>query len=593
MRARLHLISAPWSMPHLPSIQLASLKAYIDSTLGTSVQTFSYSAFLSIPYLLKETMCLEYYDKIRKFREQPYKLLYQKRFVPKSFRRPANRALADSLDELEQATIAYIEDSVVPNLSATSPNVIGFTLNYNQTYASAFFAKHLQDRHHKLCQYFLFGGYGAVAPETVHALAKMSIEAYRVVGEGEEKLRLFMKGVAEGTISGGDEPVPGVVSLARTKQVDVSDDRHYESQLKDLSQLPLPDYDEYFELTKRLTKQDPILGNLIKPAILLEGTRGCFAHCDFCGLNLQWRGFRKQAADVVSERFDAAVARYRPREVRFVDNVCDTWAAAFAEKQRQKGQKVSIFMELRAHHPEPFWYNLATAGVDKIQIGVEALSASLLKKIGKGTTVIQNLAAMKYMKEAGITSISNIITHHPKSTLEDVEETKRVLEMIPHFEPLHVAQFWLSHGSPLANEISGGLCVAENDVEEGLPLPESLKLSAELQAAWDSFSTWYRSEFHAKQLKNPVFQSRTLEDGTCLIIDSRSGLIKEHKLDAAGSQLFSILHRPLRIEAIRELTGLEPQTLLGRLEHFINQELIIEVDGYYLTPSIRIERDTT
>jgi len=62
---------------------------------------------------------------------------------------------------------------------------------------------------------------------------------------------------------------------------------------------------------------------------------------------------------------------------------------------------------------------------------------------------MQNLRAMKYLSELEIVSNSNLITQHPKSTLADVRETKRVLKAIPHFQKLSLSRFELDAGSPI------------------------------------------------------------------------------------------------------------------------------------------------
>src|SRR5262245_66244466 len=76
MRTKLHLVSMPWSSPELPSIQIAVLKAYIDSVLGRQIATRTYSAFAGI--LLEETRSglVNYYEKYEEFEEYPYFVIY-------------------------------------------------------------------------------------------------------------------------------------------------------------------------------------------------------------------------------------------------------------------------------------------------------------------------------------------------------------------------------------------------------------------------------------------------------------------------------------------------------------------------------------
>jgi hypothetical protein len=90
---------------------------------------------------------------------------------------------------------------------------------------------------------------------------------------------------------------------------------------------------------------------------------------------------------------------------------------------------------------------MRTAGTEEVQIGIEALSTSLLKKLNKGTTAIQNLEIMKHCEELGIINFSNLILHFPSSDHEDVDETLRTLEFVMPFRPLRIVHFWLGLGS--------------------------------------------------------------------------------------------------------------------------------------------------
>ena len=58
-----------------------------------------------------------------------------------------------------------------------------------------------------------------------------------------------------------------------------------------------------------------------------------------------------------------------------------------------------------------------------MQIGIEALSSRLLKKLHKGTSAIQNLEIMKNCEALEIRSVSNLILQFPASDEQDVAET--------------------------------------------------------------------------------------------------------------------------------------------------------------------------
>jgi hypothetical protein len=104
---------------------------------------------------------------------------------------------------------------------------------------------------------------------------------------------------------------------------------------------------------------------------------------------------------------------------------------------------------MRATTPVRDLYEMHAAGMQEVQIGIEALSTRLLKKLNKGTTAIQNIEIMKHCEMLGIQNSSNIIVHFPGSDEEDVAETLQNIEFTLPFRPLRMVHFWLGLGSPV------------------------------------------------------------------------------------------------------------------------------------------------
>ncbi|MGZ3709854.1 MAG: hypothetical protein ACXVBC_13120 [Bdellovibrionota bacterium] len=198
MKVTTHLISAPWSALNYPSMQLGALKAYLDQVFKHRTRTLAYSAFLGIAYEWKQNLAFEACQEWRQHEELPYLLLFQRRFLRSKAKTPLP---ANELALLDQATTAYIDREILPNLAESGVNVIGFTLNYHQTYASLFFERYLRERAGNKKLLFLYGGYGAYAKSFEKTLRQIDAGGYVVVGEGEKKLELvieYLLGLAEG-----------------------------------------------------------------------------------------------------------------------------------------------------------------------------------------------------------------------------------------------------------------------------------------------------------------------------------------------------------------------------------------------------------
>ena len=235
------------------------------------------------------------------------------------------------------------------------------------------------------------------------------------------------------------------------------------NQLDNLNDLPPPDYDDYFTLLKSFIPKHAFF-----PVLPVETSRGCWwqktiapgkanlkkqgrvTGCAFCNLNLQWQGYRhKDPARVVNE-IDHLTGRYQTLSVSIVDNVLPRKSSGEVfQKVSQLKKDLHLFAEIRANTSASELEVMREAGIQELQIGIEALSTSLLKKLNKGTRAIQNLEIMRNCEALGIVNSSNLILHFPGSDETDVAETLHNLEFALPFRPLQTVNFWLGLGSPV------------------------------------------------------------------------------------------------------------------------------------------------
>jgi radical SAM superfamily enzyme YgiQ (UPF0313 family) len=148
---------------------------------------------------------------------------------------------------------------------------------------------------------------------------------------------------------------------------------------------------------------------------------------------------------------DKLAGKYSSLKFFFVDNILDS------KKLNELFKCISgiersfeIFTELRASVSRRELVQMRRAGVTQVQIGVEALSTRLLRKINKGTTAIQNIEIMKHCEELGIQHLSNLMLGFPTSDAEDVSETLNNLRFVMSYQPLRKVRFYLGDSSPVA-----------------------------------------------------------------------------------------------------------------------------------------------
>jgi len=623
MRVRTHLIAMPWAPPDAPSIQIASLKAHLDGALQRRDDCRAYSAFFSILHDFRGRAYQRFFRAVNVYGEYVYLPLFLRRFGPseyrgrpaiarllKAIREPGAKALPLSvLNGLERATRGFLDRHVAPNLIAGGLNLVGFTLNYDQVYASLYAAEHLRRRFPERHFLFVYGGCSVSLPPVYKLLTDLGVPGVVVVGEGERKLELLVRTFASLPLSKARTPLAaaagldsGIIVIGEKVALDPRNPAHYATQVENLSKLAMPDYDEYFAALRRACADEKTYAVFCASTdILVEGSRGCFGRCDFCALNRTWHGFRKRSADQVVRMTLALTRKYRASRVEFIDSVCNTWAEDYARILLRKGIRLPSKMELRANHPEQFWTLLALAGVKGIQVGVEALSSPLLKAMGKGTRAVQNLAAHKYLAELGISSANNLITHHPASNLADVRETRRILEQIPHWAPFKPTGFQLMAGSLLYEELSqqerGALRITRSfrlspsaapyALEYSFEVPQRLRPGRDVRRAWNAFERHFERARVRHKAQRPRLDVVRVAPDTLRITDTRNGKMLCHDFSGAAARIYDACHCGLKLGEIVQATGLSPQTVKAGLARFLRSKLVLRVDDDYLSLATR------
>lgn len=614
MKLGLHLVAMPWSPADTPSIQLGALKAHIDRAEKGAVRTRTYSPFFSLLDVVARehgTDAFRLFEELAGYGEHVFFMLHARRFgvggkplSPARFGTLRERLHAAKLapkafsarllDQIDRATVAFVEQELLPAVKAGERAVIGFTMNFDQVFSSMYCAKLLLDRMPEP-PILVFGGASAALPEVFRLARTLGVDGYFLLGEGERKLELFLRALRLGTDP--RRATPGILRSTTDEPLLELPEEAFQTQFASLEELALPDFAEFFDELRALGPRGRrYLKNLALP---IEGSRGCFAHCDFCGLNWQWKGFRKSPAERVHATARNLIERHGVEHLRFVDNVCDTWAEAYADRMIADGATSRAFMELRAHHPEEFWTKLAVSGVDRVQLGLEAISPPLLHRMAKGTKVVQNILAHKALTELGIRSCSNLISHHPRSTEADVEETIRVIELIPHLQPFGLSRFALSVGSPLYSSIGSTKkarlkpqlsaplppALAKHMIGFGFEMPPEDDLSARAKRAWDFFKGWYASR--QKRGIHGSLRVKTDSRGRAKVTDTRFGRARSHVLEPDEARVLEICARGLPLDAVATAAGQGTKRVTETLERLVAERLVLKTEHYYLSLAMR------
>lgn len=430
----------PWAIFNRPSIQLGTLKAFLrnreQNVTVTTLHPFLEAARAIGPDTYR-ILCANgwagealYAGLLFPDRRDRAENVFLRSLGKKAARGlPAFDILASRLNE-------QLDDWLARQDFAGCA-LTGFSVCFNQLTASLLAAGRLKKIRPDLP--IVFGG-SSCAPGLAGAMLEVFPQIdYIIAGEGETPLASlcrFLDGRA-------DTPGNGVFLRGGGSAGRQAFFRPGCCEIADLDHLPLPDFDDYFTELRAS-------GLNVIPGLPIEFSRGCWWNrCAFCNLNLQWGGYRSKSSGRMLREVEQLRSRYRCLDFFFTDNCLPpAEGKRFFSSLSQSDTDVHFFGEIRPLGKAENYALYRRGGLNSVQIGVEAFSDSLLKKMNKGVSAMDNIAAVKDCTGAGIRLDGNLILEFPASTEEEVEETLRCLDFVLPFQPLKSAAFFLGHGSP-------------------------------------------------------------------------------------------------------------------------------------------------
>jgi ribosomal peptide maturation radical SAM protein 1 len=428
---RVALVSMPWLDGHVPSAALAALKAWVAAHVPGCAGAV-WPAHVEVARRLGRPV-------YRAIQEDPLagEALYAGLVYPEgrdglfnllgaAFAADAAKTGTAPPPEADPAGILGVIDAHAAELAgrlAATADVVGLAATFHQLFANVLLGRRIKALNPSV--FIVWGGSllrGAAGPSFLREYTE--IDAI-VQGEGEYPLEALL-----GRLAAGQAPPDGVPGLLTRGNLDRFPAGAPVWEADDVAALPLPDFDDY------AAAADPLS---VEWRVWLQTARGCWwdrsgttgdpkRRCLFCNMN-ERRRYRAKPARQVAAEVAALVARHaNPRVV--LGDLCmrPTGLADLGRRLAAPGRQLQLQIELRAGARPRDVVALWEAGLAVAHTGVEGFSTAYLRRMNKGTTVIQNLELLKTCAELEIGNPFGLVTDFPGSTAAEVAESVANIE---------------------------------------------------------------------------------------------------------------------------------------------------------------------
>jgi ribosomal peptide maturation radical SAM protein 1 len=449
-KKKIILISMPFAETTIPSIQLALLETYLKEFEINVISKHLYlksADFYGLPN----------YNKLIFSQNGSYaaQILFSKYVFPdhwidlvddiQTYFNNKMNSRSEGADTfpfdkfLDQTDLFY--NWVIKNIDWKRYEIIGFTINFGQFLPSLAIAKKIKELYPE--KIVLFGGSRTYGDLGVKTLELFDYVNFVISGDGEKSLYLLA------TDFNNYQNIPGLI-FRKENKIKWNNNEYY----LDLNNLPILSYDSFFE---QLFSASSIIQQFFDyyGKLPIELSRGCWWNkCTFCNVKLQNKKYREKNVENFIKELVFLSDKYQILRFQVINNHLPIKNYRILLKEiKNLDRDFTLYIEARANQLSSEDYRLMKeAGCSHIQTGIETFSKNYIKKINKGTRIIDNIASLKFCKEYNIINDYNIVINYPNEENIDFDETKKTIHLFKQYiDPPQISPLIIGFGSYIYN----------------------------------------------------------------------------------------------------------------------------------------------
>ncbi len=353
-----------------------------------------------------------------------------------------------------------------------------------------------------------------------------------------------------------------------------------------LNDLPIPNYDDYFNL-EDVTDYEKVL--------VIETSAGCYwGKCNFCTAKGDTNRYDTKCANRIYNEMINLSNKYKILNFELAD-VCPhpNTLVSLATKIINDDLDFTIFCESRIDLDKESLKLLYDAGFKTLQVGIESLNSRLLLNLNKGQSAIENISFLKSAKEAGIKVNWNLLYAIPQEDEQDYLDIEKKVPQLIHLDPpnnitkvrfernsIYNRSLRNIYFSPIYNFI-----YCEFNDDKITNLAEYFMYDNNHDAYYEKLNDCIHDWKEKREESKLIYQ---IGKDFILIIDFRNIYMSyQYVLTDWAIDLYllcdSIQKLPHIMNVLRSKYYIEERNIINTLEFLLHKDLMIKEDNKYLS----------